>query len=104
MFLFVFDYKFMFERQKHPLLPIFCALGLVVGIGISMIPWGDPGGVHGAGFPAPTKIDGLPEDSPSGLSAFSDLGALAIFLNAGLAIFACLVLWALFQLILKLRQ
>jgi len=66
------------------LLLIWALISLALGIGFTFIPWGDPQGFHGTGFPFASVywdyIDGAthPTDYPNPYAPFLNVGAFLI--------------------------
>ena len=89
-------------QKQNPIMTIALLASAIVGVGGSLIDWGDPGGVHGTGFPAPMKMDGLPEDAPDVLRDLSNLGFYALLLNGVLAMLAGALIWAVIALALRI--
>lgn len=69
-------------------------LSIVVGLGLSLIEWGDPDKVNGTGLPFPMHIRGLPKDSPIELQGFSNLSEVAYVANSVIVMIVFLFFWA----------
>lgn len=71
-------------------------ISLVAGLGLSEIPWGNPGSFHGKGMPVPVEI----WDHLSGREELVDFpNPYGVFLNMGLVFLGGWALWWLARLL-----
>jgi hypothetical protein len=80
--------------RRYPKLWVWCVASLLIGIGISFIPWGDPSGYHGIGYPA--FIVAWQRTPPTNeLLDFPN--PLAIIFNPAFVFLTGILIWLLFR-------
>lgn len=87
--------------RHHELLLGWLVISLVAGLGLSEIPWGNPGSFHGKGMPVPVVI----WDHLSGREGLVDFpNPYGVFLNAGVVFIGGWTIWLLGWLLVSRRK